>query len=124
MIEPESLDPVGMVMAGGMTCGEWGQSSTFVVDEAGVEIRIDFTGLVEGGGCRFGVVSNVERTWLVVGVEASLVVNMMISCQHRVQEMEGDLREEGLLGSIMVGVDGMAGVERMVGTRVVLEFSL
>ena len=24
MIGPKSLDPVGMVMARGMTCGEWG----------------------------------------------------------------------------------------------------
>ena len=51
MIEPELLDPVEIVMAGGMTHGEWRQSSTFVVDEAGVGIGMDSTGLVEGGGC-------------------------------------------------------------------------
>ena len=60
----------------------------------------------------------------MVGVEASMVVNIMVSCQHRVQEMGGDLREGGPLGSMMVGMDGMAGVEGTVGTRMVSESSL
>ena len=49
-----------MMMAEGMTCGEWGQSSMPVVDEAGVGTRIDSIESVEGGGHCFGVVPNVE----------------------------------------------------------------
>ena len=60
MIGLKLLDPVGMMMAEGMTCGEWGQSSMPVVDEAGVGTRIDSTELVEGEGHCFGVVLNVE----------------------------------------------------------------
>ena len=37
---------------------------------------MDFTVSVGGGGRCFGVVPNAEQMWLVVGVEASLAVNM------------------------------------------------
>ena len=57
------------------------------------------------------------------GVEANLAVNMMAPHQHRVWEMGGDLGDGGLLGGMMVEVDGTAGVERTVGMRVVLESS-
>ena len=60
MIGPELLGPAGMVRAKGTTHGEWRRSSMPVVDEAGVEIRMDSTVLVEDGGCHFGVVPNME----------------------------------------------------------------
>ena len=41
----------------------------------------------------------------------------------RVWEMGGDLGDGGPLGGTMVGVNGTAGVEGTVGTRVVLESS-
>ena len=41
----------------------------------------------------------------------------------RVWEMGGDPGDGGPLGGTMVGVDGTAGVEWTVGTRVVLESS-
>ena len=53
----------------------------------------------------------------VVGVEANLAVNMMAPCQHGMQEIGGDLGDGGLLGGMMAGVDGM------VGIRVVSEYS-
>ena len=37
--------------------------------------------------------------------------------------MEGDLGDGGPLGGTMAGMEGTVGVERMVGTRVVLESS-
>ena len=37
--------------------------------------------------------------------------------------MGGDLRDGGLLGDMMAGMDGMAGVEGTVRMRVVLESS-
>ena len=47
-------------MVGGTTYGEWGQSSMLVVDGVGAGTRTGSIGLVEGGGCCFGVASNVE----------------------------------------------------------------
>ena len=38
--------------------------------------------------------------------------------------MRGDLGDGGLLGGTTAGVDGMTGVDRIVGTRVVSESSL
>ena len=63
------------------------------------------------------------------------MVNMIVPCQHRVQDMEGDLGDGGSLGGMIVGVDemarvdgmagvdGIAGVNGMVGTRVVSDSS-
>ena len=56
-------------------------------------------------------------------IEANLAVNMMASHWRRVQKMGGDLGDGSPLGSMMVGVDGMAGIDRTVGTRVVSESS-
>ena len=94
-----------------------------VIDEAGVGIRMGSTESVGGRGCHFGVACNAEQMWLVMGVEANPVVNMMASYQCRVQKMGGDLGDGGLLGSTMAGMDGMAGVEGTVGMRVVSESS-
>ena len=94
-----------------------------VVDGAGVGTRMGSTELMGGGGHCFGVASNVEQTLLVAGVKANPAVNMTASYQHRVWEMGGDLGDGGPLGGMTVGVDEMAGMDRMVGTRVVLESS-
>ena len=59
----------------------------------------------------------------MAGVEANPVVNMMAPCWHRMQEMEEDLGDGGPLGGMTAGVDGTAGMDRMVGTRVVSESS-
>ena len=59
-IGPESPGLAGMVMVGGMTHREWGQSFMLVANEAGVGIRTGSIGSVEGGGCHFGVAPNVE----------------------------------------------------------------
>ena len=94
-----------------------------MVDGAGMGTRMGFTELVGDGGHCFGVAPNMEQTLLVAGVEANLVVNMTVHHWHRVQEIEGDLGDGSLLGGTMAGVDGMARVEEMVGTRVVSESS-
>ena len=60
---------------------------------------------------------------LVAEVVASPAVNMMAFLWCRVLKMEGDLGEEDLLGGTTAKVDGMAGVEGMVETRVVSESS-
>ena len=54
-----------------------------------------------------------------MGVEANPAVNMMAPHRLRMWKMGGDLGDGGLLGGTMVGVDGIAGIDRMVGTRVV-----
>ena len=51
------------------------------------------------------------------------MVNMTAPCWYKMQKTEGDLEDGGLLGGMMVGVDGTAGVDRTVGTRVVLKSS-
>ena len=107
---PQLPGPGGMVMTGGTICGKWGQSSMPVVDEAGVGIRMGSMESAGGGGHPFGVAPNVEQTLLVVRIEANLAVNMMAPCQHRVQEMGGDLGDVGLLGGTTVGVDRMVDV--------------
>ena len=94
-----------------------------MVDGVGAGIGMGSTGLAEGGGYHFGVSPNVEQTLLVVGVEASLVINMMAFLCHRMWEIWGDFGKGGPLGGMMAGVDGMAGVEGTVGTRVVSESS-
>ena len=94
-----------------------------VVDKAGAGIRMDFTKSVGGGGCHFGVAPNMEQMWLVAGVEANPVVNITVPCWCRMWEMGGELGDEGLLGDMMVEMDGMAGVDKMVGMRVILESS-
>ena len=84
MIGPKSLGPVEMVMVGGMTHREWGQLSMLVADGVGVGTRMGSIGWVKGRGHCFGVAPNMEQMLLVVGVEASLVVNMMAFLYHRV----------------------------------------
>ena len=93
------------------------------IDEARAGIRMSSIELVGGEGHHFGAASNVEQMLLVAGVEANLAVNMMAPCQHRMWEMGGDLGDGGLLGGMMVGVDGTAGVDGMVRMRVVSESS-
>ena len=69
------------------------------------------TRLVEGEGHHFGVAPSVEQTLLVVGEEASTVVNMMAFLCCKVQEgIQGDWGKGGLLGGMMLGVDGMVGM--------------
>ena len=92
-----------------------------VVDEAGAGIGMGSIESAEGGGHHFGVASNAEQTWLVAGVEVSPAVNMMVLCQCKVWEMEGDLGDGGPLDGMMEGVDGIVGVDGMVGTRVASE---
>ena len=61
---------------------------------------------------------------MVVGEEVSLAANMTVFLYHKVQgEIQGDLRKGGLLGGMTMEVDGAAGVDGTVGTRVVSEFS-
>ena len=94
-----------------------------VVDEAGVGIGTGSTELMGGGGRCFGAAPSAEQMWLVAAVEANLVVNMMVPHWHRVWEIGGDLGDGSPLGDMMARVDGMAGVDRTVGTRVVSESS-
>ena len=116
MIGSESLGPVRMVMVGGMTCEEWGQSFMLVNSGVGVEIRTGSTGLVEGVGHCLGVASNVKWTLLMVEKEAYLVANMTVFLCCKVwKKIQGGLGEGGPLGGMMAGVDEAAGVDEMLG---------
>ena len=84
MIGSKSLGPMEMVMVGGMTHREWGQSSMLVADGVGVGTRMGSIEWVKGGGHCFGVAPNMEQMLLVVEVEASLVVNMTAFLHCRV----------------------------------------
>ena len=124
MFGPKLLGPEERVMIGGMTCGEWEQSSMLVANGVRAGIGRNSTGLVEAEGCHFGVAPTAEQTLLVAGEEASPAVNMMAFYHCRVWKgTRGDLGKGGPLGDMMARVWRTSRMDGTVGTRVVLESS-
>ena len=83
MIGLEPLGCVGMMMEGDTIHVGWGLLSVLGGSDVGAEFRMGFTGLVEDGGCCFGVAPSVKQMLLMAGQEANLMANMMVCFLHR-----------------------------------------